>query len=290
MKCRLCGSNHLHLKFSVARFNPALDVYECDNCGFQQLIAEESQAYRFYDEAYYKNQKAYSYLDERENEPASRIVWNARLKRLEKWDHSTAKKRFLDVGCSFGGLMQTAQSFGYDPFGVEVSPYSGNYASKRFGQNKIFLGNIEEMSLPKNFFSAVTMIEVIEHLYNPRKALENLYQAMKPGGVILIQTADMSGNQALKGGADYHYYLPGHLSYFNRFNLKNLLLESGFSKVRFIPGVEFGLLPKLRKMRAGFQKPSDYLRWIKTSAYHFKSKIIIGKIHLTSSMVMAAWK
>lgn len=290
MKCKLCGREGAAKKFTVGRFDPPFDVYECPHCRFQFRDIGAEEACAFYDEAYYTGGKQFAYLDERANEEACRIVWNARVNKLARYDRTEGPRRFLDVGCSFGGLMQVASERGYEAYGAEVSGYSAGYARERFGAERVFAGNIENIDLPQDFFSIVTMIEVIEHLCEPRKAVENVARSLRKGGVLLVQTADMSGAQAVKEGAGYHYYLPGHVSYFDRCNLATLLKESGFSRVKFVPGVEFGLLPKLRKSRYSFKTARDYRQWLRISWYHLKSKIAVGRFHWTSSMVVLGWK
>lgn len=295
LTCRLCGGTRVHKKFDVAfpgGKKGSFPVYECAACKFQFRDIPEKEAYSFYGEDYYRGKAAFSYIDERKNEPASRAVWKARVKRLAAKDQSkvSAGKSFLDVGCSFGGLMQVAKEAGYEPFGAEVSRYSGDYARKRFGEKNVFIGNIENIRLPRDRFSVVTMIEVIEHLFRPGTALRKLHSSMKKGGVLLVQTADMSGLQAVMAGPKYHYYLPGHLSCFTRKNLENALRNAGFSRLKFYGGVEFGLLPKLVKSAATFRKASDYLKWFRIAFYHILSKVRIGGRGMTSSMVVLAWK
>jgi 2-polyprenyl-3-methyl-5-hydroxy-6-metoxy-1,4-benzoquinol methylase len=291
MFCKLCGSGKIKIKYHIKQFKPSFDIYECGDCGFQYQEMSEKTAYQFYQEDYYKGKAAYSYLDERQMEEASRIVWKKRMKILKQWDSTIGIKRnFLDIGCSFGGFMQTAEEAGFNAYGVEVSKYSGDFVRKRFGKDRVYIGSCEKVKLPENFFSIVTMIEVVEHLLDPEKAVRNIFQSLKKGGVFLVQTADMAGLQAVLAKDRYHYYLPGHLSYFTRENLTLLLRKSGFREIRFFGGVEFGLLPKLLKSAHSFQKWTDYLKWARISLYHILSKIAVGRLHLTSSMVIAAWK
>lgn len=291
MECRLCGNENIRIKYRISGFDPAIVIMECPGCGFlfQEIDIGKSNSY--YDRGYYEGNSFYSYMDERKEERACRVVWKKRFLKWIGWDRTgLAKGDFLDIGCSFGGLMQVAGDYGYSPFGVEVSDYSGNYSKKRFGESSVIIGNIEEIELPLNKFSIISMIEVIEHLYDPKKALRNVYASMKRGGVIIIQTADMDGLQARLYGPGYNYFLPGHLSYFSRSNLTKLLESAGFINIEFIGGVEFGLLPKLVKSAFGFKKWTDYFRWFKITMYHLISKIAFGRLHFTSSMVLIAWK
>jgi 2-polyprenyl-3-methyl-5-hydroxy-6-metoxy-1,4-benzoquinol methylase len=152
---------------------------------------------------------------------------------------------------------------------------------------------MERLRLPPfedNFFSVISMIEVIEHLKNPKTISKYIYDKLKIGGVAVIQTADLSAHQAVRAGNSYHYYLPGHLSYYSESNLKTLFHAAGFKKIHFYRPVDFGLLAKLKKMRGSFTTASDYLRMIPTSMYHFKGYLRWRKVPLTSSMVMYAQK
>ncbi len=291
MACRICGNNFIIKKYMIGRFDPPLIISECKLCRFLFQETDIETAYSYYDSGYYDGQSFYSYMDERKEEAACRVVWKKRFLKWIKWDRTGVKNgNFLDVGCSFGGLMKVAEENGYHSNGIEVSVYSGEYSKKRFGEDSVYIGNVEDVKLPENKYSIVSFIEVIEHIYDVRKALKNIYSSMKKGGVIIIQTADMDGLQARFHGDAYNYFLPGHLSYFSRANLLALLESSGYKNIKFIGGVEFGLLPKLIKSGYGFKKWTDYLRWFKISIYHLMSKIAIGRLHLTSSMVMAAWK
>lgn len=285
MKCKLCGSRKIEEKFVIDRFSKDFLIYRCEDCGFQFQNVNKDILYSFYDEGYYTGKNEYSYYDERVKEKFARYVWKKRINVLKKLDRSSEVKRFLDVGCAFGGLMKVAEENGYISYGVEVSPYAEEYLKKRFGEDRIFFGSIEDINLPEDFFSVVTLIEVIEHLIDPVKAIENVFKGMKQNGVLLIQTANIDGFQAKLYGKKYHYYLPGHISYFNKKNLKKLLERTGFRKIKIISGVEFGLLPKLLKSRGDFKGALEYIKWIRIILYH-----ILSKLGLTSSMVILAIK
>ncbi len=287
-KCPLCGGGAGFFR-GIDRWNPPLLIWRCEACGFQFQSKETSETAHLYDEGYYAGSSVYTYQDERQLKEPSMAVWRSRVRVLSRLEQSPGPKRWLDVGCAFGGLLEAAQERGYEPYGLEISEYSGGYARTVF-PGHIWIGNVEDFDLPEDFFSVVSLVEVIEHLSRPVEALERVYRSLQKGGVLLVQTADMDGLQARLKGSRYHYYLPGHLSYFDRHNLAEALRRVGFCKVRFIGGVEFGLLPKLVKSRASFRSLWDYRHWVRISLYHLASKITLGPWHLTSSMVMLAWK
>jgi len=254
-----------------------------------------SELMAFYDQGYYEGNNDYSYQDERKHWKGSQYVWKARIQTLlkhyrEKPVTETISLKLLDIGCSFGGLLYVAQQMGIDSYGLDVSDYAVEYARNLLGQHKIHHGVLDAARYPDDFFDFVTMIEVIEHLDDPAQVLKEIYRILRPGGIALIQTANMAGQQAIKAGANYHYYLPGHLFYFTADNLQEYARKIGFSHFHCFHGVEFGLLPKLKKIKHTFQTWKDYPKWISISLYHLKSKIHWNNFALTSSMVTYLFK
>jgi len=80
------------------------------------------------------------------------------------------------------------------------------------------------------------------------------------------------------------------MTYFSEQGLLSLLQKTGFTRfIEYFP-VEFGLLPKLLKMRGSFTSLSDYKRWISTTYYHISSFFRYKKNPLTSSWVIYAIK
>ncbi|MFC1752864.1 class I SAM-dependent methyltransferase [Thermoproteota archaeon] len=130
----------------------------------------------------------------------------------------------------------------------------------------------------KGSFDCVILIAVLEHLRDPMQALQAIYELLKPGGVIYIDTPNIgkythrlkalyglapttaSRKEGLKtfDGANTQLLDEGHYHYFTYNKLNLLLLRVGFTKTVYLgyPGGKqvFGkfihtllakLLPKL---------------------------------------------
>ncbi|WP_158308295.1 class I SAM-dependent methyltransferase [Fervidicoccus fontis] len=52
--------------------------------------------------------------------------------------------------------------------------------------------NTDKLSFPDNYFDAVIMEEVIEHLVNPDNALEEAYRILKPDGIFILTTPNLA--------------------------------------------------------------------------------------------------
>ncbi len=289
MLCPNCDTTSSPL-YLINRFQPALDIYRCKACGLQmQNIDKKINLVKLYEKDYYTGNSNYTYYDERKFLKFNEYVWQARLKRISKFVPAPAD--FLDVGCAFGGFALAAKRFGYRSQGIDVSSYAIKHA-KTEGLS-VQQGSIDEplkQIYSKNSFDVVTLIEVFEHLSHPLQALKNLKEIVRPGGLVLIQTANFLGWQARLYGSSYHYYLPGHLYYYNTKNLRSLFQKYGFSKVYFFRGVDFGLWPKIKKMKGYLGSSTPLLRLMKMCSYHMISKIAYKDFSLSSSMVMYAIK
>lgn len=285
--CPLCNSNNKNIKYSITRYKSPFIIEECSECRFQFMNPPFTNDVieSFYSEDYYHGSAEYSYHDEREAEKYFNYVWDKRLKVIRSYVKSG---NFLDVGCAFGGFLKAAAPW-FTPHGIEISEYSASHARQAFG-NHIHNGSLYDHPFNDGDFAAITMIEVLEHLSNPRQVLTECYKLLKNSGLLLLQTANMAGLQARMLGENYAYYMPGHLSYFTMKNLSSVLKEIGFSKIKVYRPVEFGLLPKLKKSRMNYKSILDYRKWFRITWYHYLSKLSIANISTTSSMVIYAIK
>ncbi|MCX7678244.1 MAG: class I SAM-dependent methyltransferase [Spirochaetes bacterium] len=285
--CPLCSSHIIYPAHTIKRWSIPFTVDRCADCGFMFMNPRFRDEFiqSFYTKEYFTGNAEYSYCDERSKERYFQHVWEARLNIIRKYIRGG---NLLDIGCAFGGFLGAASKY-FEVAGIEPSEYAGLYAKKKFG-NRIHHGTLENHSFPHDSFLVITMIEVLEHLPNPVFAIKECYRLLQKGGLLVIQTANMEGLQAKLLGERYAYYMPGHLSYFPKRTLANLLSAVGFTRIKTFHPVEFGLWPKLRKSQGDFKSFLDYRKWMRIAAYHYISKIHFGNFCTTSSMVMYAFK
>lgn len=285
MLCPFCKKETKFL-YTISRFEPPLTIFQCPECKLQ--MQHQTNPHQYYTKDYFNGTSPYSYFDERKYFQYCEYVWKARLKTIKRYKPPPA--RLLDVGCSFGGFLLTALKEGYEAFGIDISPYVVEEVKNHpILQQRISLSNVLDYTPPQTF-DIITLIEVIEHLPEPEKVFQKLYDLLNSGGLLIIQTANFDGLQAKLFKEHYHYYLPGHLYYYSKTNLTRILKTYGFDDFIYFHGVDFGLLPKLKKLRGFISHPKQFYKYIKTSVYHFLSKISFKTFSLTSSFVLYAFK
>ncbi|MCW7498365.1 class I SAM-dependent methyltransferase [Leptospira levettii] len=283
-ECPLQGECDWKPLYQTKGHYKGLSIVECQTCKLQALSPRPNQK-ELYTKEYYQGRADYSYIDEREQKPFFRFVWKARIQNIKRF---CSTGHFLDIGSSFGGFLEVAREEGYSVQGVEISAYAASYANEI--QIPTFNGNLYEANFPNQSFDVITMIEVIEHIENPLSFFQELNRILKPGGLLLLQTANFEGWQAKTEGSGYHYYMPGHVFYYSDTLLKKILTRLGFGSFVSYFGVDFPLMAKLKKVRGSFQTWKDYLKWFRISYYHFLSKMRRNGLPLTSSYVLYAFK
>jgi len=97
--------------------------------------------------------------------------------------------RALDVGAGYGGIMVALQKAGFDAYGIEPSEpfYTWAIEKLKLRPARLKLAAIEDAEFPTQFFEFITFGAVLEHLYDPARAIQKALTWLKVGGVIHVE-------------------------------------------------------------------------------------------------------
>ena len=98
--------------------------------------------------------------------------------------------RWLDVGCSYGWLLERMRTAGFDGYGVEPSPGAAQKA--RDSGLKVTTGIFPVVVGDGAPYSVVSFMDVLEHLTDPAQILESTRQHLGLDGLVVIQVPDQS--------------------------------------------------------------------------------------------------
>jgi SAM-dependent methyltransferase len=175
------------------------------------------------------------YLDETASEAArAKLEWIARF--------VPPRGTLLDVGANYGHFLRQAQerfeAIGFEPSAAVVA-WGREHLGVALEQGSIDSDNRAYLDR----FDAVTMFDVIEHLPDPRGALERCRRYLTRGGHLFITTPDAGALVARLLGTHWYYIdIVQHISLFSAANLTRLLGESGF---RLVERRTFGRMYRL---------------------------------------------
>lgn len=100
--------------------------------------------------------------------------------------------RVLDIGCGDGVLTWKLHQAGAQAYGADFSDIAIQYARQQHAYHKsdaeFYVASCYDLPFPDGYFDAVISSEVIEHVQEPQKLLNEANRVLKPGGIALIST------------------------------------------------------------------------------------------------------
>lgn len=99
------------------------------------------------------------------------------------------KAKVLEIGCAEGGLLEVLQELGMYAVGVEISQERVDIALEKNPNLNIVVGDITDPALIDKVgesFDVIIMREVIEHVYEKKKAFDNIDKLLKENGYFFI--------------------------------------------------------------------------------------------------------
>ncbi len=141
--------------------------------------------------------------------------------------------RLLEIGSGLGHLLARLQN-NFEAYGTDISEYGIAQAGRVATKANLRVLPAERLSeFGPEFFDVIVAIHVVEHLEDPLGALKTCFQIMRPGGLLLVATPNLSAPlKRLKGSAWHGYNDPTHISLKEPGEWRRLLGEAGFKTRR----------------------------------------------------------
>jgi SAM-dependent methyltransferase len=155
-----------------------------------------------------------------------RLIRNLRKRLLTGGD-------LLEVGCSYGFLLDEARGFFQSRTGIELSHEGVVLASAR--ADRVYEGGLEQLP-PGKKFDCIIATHVIEHVYEPLTFLRELASHTKPDGKIVLATPDMGGIlRKVMGHRWPSFKIPEHILYFDAATLSAMMRKAGLTDLHSLP-------------------------------------------------------
>lgn len=275
--CYLCKSS-----LRLFLHKNGYDVYACSACGLKstKLTVPYAQFIKeFYTAGYFTGiSSAGAYSNYAADKPYIARTMRKFIAALK--DVLPPPGRLLDIGCAYGYFVELALSAGYDAYGIDPSSHAAGRARQRLN-GRIQEGTIGSVTFPRETrFDIITMLDVVEHLADPRTDLRRVSRLLTDDGRVLIATGDTESRTAKLLGRRWTFYIPPqHLFFFNRKNFTTLLLESGLEPVRWFRVGKWLSLQYIFHL-ARTTGESGFARWL----YPLMEALPLGRIPLYLAM------
>lgn len=139
------------------------------------------------------------------------------------------KGKILDVGTGSGALIRQIARLKGDRESLYANDFSdGILAPLRDEGFKTIAAQAHELAMEERF-RVIVLNQVIEHLQNPSRVIQQLTKLLESGGYFLIETPSIEGSDAKLFKRRYWggYHIPRHFWLFNETSLQSLLKEAG---------------------------------------------------------------
>lgn len=256
--CPACSSPRVHLlppSHRTGRHN-----FECRACGLagwrdrDRLVVPEMMSV----EEVSAEERAAWFAAKRDD--TLQDAWAAALDRITTMLGGASGKSLYDIGAGDGHFLSVARERGYDVRGNDLFEAAVQIAKEQYDV-AIDVGDISGLTLPPQ--DALTLWCVIAHVEDPAALLRNCHDALRPGGVLFLQTPhrcavdtaalrllDATGGRVSRWVdrriAEHHWILHTATS------LKAALEAAGFTDVQTVPKARYSLAadPYLRSLGA----------------------------------------
>lgn len=237
--CPLCNSSQSELILKSTKLKPKEasqvqvtdkhfglhgDIIRCSNCAFV-FVGDRSYVKKVV--SLYKRMSDDIYLQE---EKERRISFDKILTKIN-YILGPGKVRILDIGCCTGGLLVEAKRRNWLPYGIDPSEWACSVA-KKIHNLKIFNGKVEDYPIRKNYYDAITLIDVLEHVENPKILIAKIYSQLHKGGVLCLVTPDYGSITSRILGNRWWGIRLAHVSYFDKKSLGNLMQGLNFKLIK----------------------------------------------------------
>jgi 2-polyprenyl-3-methyl-5-hydroxy-6-metoxy-1,4-benzoquinol methylase len=247
ISCNICGSKSStpYLKMDGFTYIKCRDcelIYQNPRPVFKDLKKRYGENYFDYE---YSNQNNFFEL----------MKLGLRDIRLNEYYNDDIKnKKFLDIGCATGLLLNHMKDKGWETKGVEICRPSAEYGIKKFGLD-IFIGTLDEAAFPDNHFDVVHFSHLIEHVPDPKALLIEIKRILKKEGHMIVTTPNADGWQAKIAKESWRSAIPDHIYLFTKKTMRRLLDITMYSIVKQL---SWGGIPKGNKPDF-VKKPADKL-------------------------------
>jgi SAM-dependent methyltransferase len=177
------------------------------------------------------------------------------LRLIKRFVNLTPDIKMLEIGTGTGWFPLSCQREGIYCKGLEISPQLIAYArdlGRQYGlEANIDLGNIEETDVGDAAYDVIIANSVFEHIQYWRKALERVYRALRPGGMLFFASTNKFSFVSNEYDMLFYGWMPDRMRYrfrvarhgddimklgidFNQFTypgLRRALREIGFSRI-----------------------------------------------------------
>ncbi len=175
-------------------------------------------------------------------------------------------KVVADIGCNNGYYMFRMAHYkprivvGFEPYLQHYFAFKTLNSLAGFDNLFIELLGVEDVGLYQGSFDVVFLMGILYHRISPIEALRDVRAAMKPGGMLIVESQGIPGDEPVALFPEERYAkVPGTYFVPTGACLRNWLLRAGFSKVEIFDSHPMSNQEQRRTPWMDFESYADFI-------------------------------
>jgi len=222
--------------------------------GFYQAypIPSQEELDHFYREEYFQACKSYSYShDYFEEEMQFNLTQPVVADYIWKQARDKPVGKLIDIGCGEGFFARYFYDHGWEIECCDLSSFAIEKHNPEilgfFTKNNIFK-ELDKLIINNNKFDFINLSNVLEHVREPINLLERVKKIMGKDSMLRIKVPnDFSTLQQIlldssRISSEYWFNPPGHVNFFTKESLKEVLTSCGFRIVKVLANFPIEIL------------------------------------------------
>ena len=136
----------------------------------------------------------------------------------------------LDVGSYMGLFLKSAVARGWRGRGIEPDRDAWEHSTATLGLD-VAWGTLATCPQPKGAFDAVTMLQVLEHVPDPRQTVMDARGLLRRSGALMVEVPNVDCWPVRALGRRHRHFAKHHFTFFSARTLTRLLEDCGFEIV-----------------------------------------------------------
>ena len=176
--------------------------------------------------------------------------WSNRFYAMLARRYGKRGARFLEVGSGMGHLTGQLEDT-FETFGCDINHWAVKKSKEVVNKSQLQTASAQELPFRNDSFNVVIIKHIVEHLPDPKRAIEEIARVTEPGGTLILATPNL--DSLLKPWKDdkwIGYQDPTHISLKRPSEWLDIIRSAGFSPlkvfsdgfwdvpyIRFVPGM-----------------------------------------------------
>lgn len=224
-KCPNCKSKLNFILFTKDYFK----YRKCERCSliYVSPILKEKEIIKLYKDSLYSNAWG-KILSNKTEYKFNQNKFDNILRDVKKITNK--KGKLLDIGCAVGQLLDTFKRDDWETHGIELNNLERKISQKK--NHIVYDRKIEDDYLPEKSFDLVSILEVLEHVYDPLKVIKSISKIIKKNGLLIIIVPNVESLAANIMQSRCNMFLGmSHITMFSTHTLKSLVEKFSFKQI-----------------------------------------------------------